>query len=157
MNVKEFSNYQEDLVLQHDLYGLLIGKKIGSGAFRDVYEHASRKDYVVKIAKSTEGNICNSIEFQVWSEVMHFKNSLEEVKNWFAPVIEISTNCCVLIMKRTYEKPGKIRPTDIPKILVDTHYDNFGWIGNKLVCHDYGSQPFFKDLTVKQLNKLIKK
>jgi hypothetical protein len=157
MNVKEFSKYQEDIVLQHDIYGLIVGEKIGSGLFRDVYEYVDRKDLVVKIAKDTRGNICNSIEFQVWSEVMYFKNELEEIKNWFAPVESISTNCCVLIMKRTQEKPNKKRPDLLPKLLVDTHYDNFGWIGDKFVCHDYGSQPFFKDLTVNQLKKLIKK
>jgi len=41
-------------------------------------------------------------------------------------------------MQKTEEKPNKPRPKEIPDFFTDIKWDNFGWIGNKFVCHDYG-------------------
>jgi len=30
------------------------------------------------------------------------------------------------------------RPREVPEFFSDLKYDNWGWIGNKFVCHDYG-------------------
>lgn len=74
----------------------------------------------------------------MWAQIEDLCGDLAWVKEWFAPVKWISPNGRVLIMKKTVEKPNKKRPERVPKFLWDVKWDNFGWIGNKFVCHDYG-------------------
>lgn len=41
-------------------------------------------------------------------------------------------------MRKTKINPIRKRDEMVPKFFHDVKFDNFGWIGNKLVCHDYG-------------------
>jgi hypothetical protein len=119
-----------------DLILMICGKRIGSGTFRDVYEFNLDPEYVVKLEKkSTSSNIT---EFTIWDEVRGLKGNLAWVKGWFAPIIYLSPNGKVLIMKKTEPKLNKERPNKVPAFLMDAQHDNFGWLGNKFVCHDYG-------------------
>ena len=108
-------------------------------------KHNLDKDLVVKIATTQEGVRCNSNEYTLWEEIQGLTNKLAWVKDWFAPVMAISENANILIMKKTEEKEGKKRPTEIPSFIFDAHYGNFGWLGNKFVCHDYGTIYGFLD------------
>lgn len=122
-----------------DLITTLLGQKIGSGAYRSVYQHNWDNKYVIKIEpNSTE---CNIAEFMLWEEIKGLKNNLAWVKELFAPVLWMSPNGKILCMQKTepYPKNKKLqRPTEIPEFFTDVKWDNFGWIGNKFVCHDYG-------------------
>ena len=74
-------------------------------------------------------------------------------KDWFCPVVSLSSNGAILIMERTFDKPGKKKPDEIPEFMFDTHEGNFGWLGNRFVCHDYASIPFFRDTIKKKMKK----
>lgn len=119
-----------------DLILSLCGKKIGSGVYRSVYEYNLDDKYVIKIEpNSTESNIT---EFMLWDEIRGLCNDLSWVKDWFAPVLWMSPNGKILVMEKTEVKEGKDRPKEVPAFFTDLKRDNFGWIGNKFVCHDYG-------------------
>ena len=119
-----------------DIVTSLCGKKIGSGSTRTVYEYNLKpKKMVVKIEPMNTDN--NYQEYLIWNAVRYLTKDLAWVKDWFAPIHYCSPNNKILIMERTYQT-NKPKPTQIPKFLTDIHEKNFGWIGNKFVCHDYG-------------------
>ena len=134
--VNTISNLQD---VNTDLIITLLGEKIGRGIYRTVYQHNWDKDYVIKIEpKNTE---CNITEYLLWDEIRGLKNELAWVKDWFAPVLWVSPNGKILCMQKTYEYPKNKkleRPNEIPAFFTDIKWDNFGWIGSKFVCHDYG-------------------
>lgn len=119
-----------------DIITSLCGRSIGGGSFRDVFEYQLDQSYVVKIEPLNTN--CNTVEWMIWLEVQHLVGDMAWVKEWFAPVLWISPTGKVLVMKKTEEKPNKKRPEKIPAFFWDVKADNFGWIGNKFVCHDYG-------------------
>lgn len=119
----------------------LCGKKLGAGLYRSVYDYNLDDRYVIKIEpNTTESNIT---EFMLWDEIIGLCGELSWVKDWFAPVLWMSPNGKILVMEKTYEESkvrGKLleRPEEVPAFFTDLKRDNFGWIGNKFVCHDYG-------------------
>lgn len=115
----------------------LCGQKIGAGSFRMVYEYnLDPEKYVIKLEpNNTESNMS---EYLLWDEIQGLCGELEWVKNWFAPILWCSPNGKILVMQKTEEKPNKQRPKEVPAFFQDVKYDNWGWIGNKFVCHDYG-------------------
>lgn len=119
-----------------DLILSLCGKKLGAGLYRSVYEYNLDDKYVIKVEpNSTESNMT---EFLLYSEIKGLCGELEWVKDWFAPILWMSPNGKILVMQKTEEKSNKERPKEVPSFFTDLKRDNFGWIGNKFVCHDYG-------------------
>lgn len=123
-------------IISQDLFMMICGKKIGEGQTRMVYEYNLDKRFVVKIETGNSGDNYN--EYQMWHEIEYLKGDLKWVKDWFAPVHYISPCGRILIMERTKVKKRRERPKKIPKFIKDSHYNNFGWLGKKFVCHDYG-------------------
>lgn len=122
-----------------DFVTSICGKHIASGAFRSVFDYNLDDKYVVKIEPSNTN--CNIVEYMIWDEVKGLCNNLEWVKKWFAPVKWISPNGKILVMRKTTEshkRHKKKLPEKVPEFLWDIKLDNFGWIGNDFVCHDYG-------------------
>ena len=70
-----------------------MGKKIGSGATRAVFECKTDNDIVIKISK--KGNDENMLEYKIWKK---YENS--KFANFLCPVIAISKDGKTLIMKR---------------------------------------------------------
>lgn len=122
----------------YDLVAIMMGKKLGSGCYRAVYECNAypTSKYVIKIEPGSSS--CNVVEAAVWNEVKWFTGEMEWVKKWFAPVEWISPNGKILCMHKTIQKPNKKKPDKVPTFLSDIKEENFGWIGNNYVCHDYG-------------------
>ena len=122
-----------------DLITTLIGKKLGQGTYRAVYQHNWDKDWVIKIEpNNTSSNIS---EYMLWDEIQGLINKLAWVKEWFALVLWMSPNGKILCMQKTSQEPKNRKleiPDKVPAFLADVKLDNFGWIGNKFVCHDYG-------------------
>jgi hypothetical protein len=122
-----------------DLILSLCGKKIGGGCYRSVYDYNLDDKYVIKIEpNNTE---CNMVESMLWDEIRGLKGDLAWVKDWFAPVLWMSPNSKILVMEKTSEFPKNKkleRPREVPAFFTDLKKDNFGWIGNRFVCHDYG-------------------
>lgn len=127
---------QEETSIVQDLISSICGKHLGSGTYRMVFNYNLDDNYVVKL--ETPGSNCNVVEYMMWDEIQYLKEDLAWVKEWFAPVKWMSPNGRVLVMRKTLPKPKKKRPDKVPKMLWDVKQDNFGWIGNKFVCHDYG-------------------
>lgn len=125
----------EDRSLLIDITQSLLGRQIGSGASRVVYENAQDKDEVIKIEYMTQGD--NWLEHRVWTQAKEFGKDLKWAKKWFAPVNWISPDGRILCMERTEEKPNKKRPKKVPDFFCDAKYENFGWYKGRLVCHDY--------------------
>lgn len=135
-NLEETSNLISWQDISTDMVLSLCGSILGEGASRHTYVYNLDPKYVIKVETGNNGH--NMIEYLLWNEVMGLTGPLSWVKDWFAPVKWISPNGKLLVMERTYEKPEKERPKYVPDFFTDLKRDNFGWIGNKFVCHDYG-------------------
>lgn len=123
--------------LASDFVTIVCGESIGAGSFRDVFNYNTHKGYVIKLEPGSTD--CNLVEWMIWEEVKYLSGDMEWVKDWFAPVEWISPNGRILVMKKTKPTHKKLSPPDkIPAFLWDVKLENFGWIGNKFVCHDYG-------------------
>ena len=128
---KEISNRQISAV---ELCDLFLGKIIGQGSCRTVYELEIDKTKVVK----HEGNgerFQNVVEARIWSEIMN----APYFAKWFAPIHHISPNGMFVIQDKVDKIPDSQYPTEIPAFFADTKYENFGLLNGKFVCFDYGS------------------
>lgn len=134
MNKKDIIDTIENkLDVSIGVFDLLLGKFIGSGVHRKVYEHATNNKWVVKLQESQ--CFSNIIEYEIWCTV-----SYTEYAKWFAPVYWISDNGKVSIqhkVKPITKKNQHLIPDKIPYFFTDLKPDNFGFIGKQLVCHDY--------------------
>ena len=130
-----------------DMIMCLLGPEISNGLYRAVYEHALDSTKVIKVEYGYErreahdsisqNSFCNVQEFLLWREIEGLTGNLEWVKNWFAPIHWISPGGHIMCMEKTHPLPDKDRPNEIPRFMSDVKQANFGWIGDKFVCHDY--------------------
>ncbi|MDB5200590.1 MAG: hypothetical protein JWO92_2553 [Chitinophagaceae bacterium] len=113
-----------------DLLRLCFGNKLGEGAYRAVFEFDLIPNTVIKVADVTKSNV---LEYHVWEGL---KNT--SYHKWFAPCLFISPCGHFLIQKRVRPiKDGDKLPNKLPAIFTDIKKNNWGWIGKRLVCHDY--------------------
>lgn len=116
-----------------ELAWLFLGKVIGVGMSRSVYEYTLDKTLVVKYEHG-ESRWQNIIEYEIWQTVKDTK-----MAKWFAPCIDISPNGHFMLQKRAEKIPKGFYPKKIPTMFADLKYDNFGMIGKQFVCIDYGT------------------
>lgn len=136
-DIKELSVLSRMESVNSDLIRMFIGEKLGAGSYRSVYSYNPEPHkYVIKVEPNATG--CNANEFLIWQEVSGLCGSLRWVKDWFAPVLWMSPDARILIMERTENNGLYERPEKVPNFMSDIKNDNFGWIGDKFVCHDYG-------------------
>ena len=145
-----------------------IGRKIGIGQNRIVYEHSRHPELVVKYARYNLWICCNITEYNVWH------NANEHERLWLAPVEWLSQCQQYLFMKKTetsteldrlkslglseeietIQMPDQRRMFDeeikqsslydqyqqIPQYITDTNHPyNLGIYEDRLVVHDYGN------------------
>lgn len=134
-NLDTINGIVDNHMINVELISTLIGKKIGEGGSREVFEYAPDPKYVIKLEYGCSDS--NASEVMLWNEVMGLCGDLEWVKDWFAPILWASHNRKIIVQKRTFKTTRKL-PEKVPAFFMDVKYDNFGWIGNKFVCHDYG-------------------
>lgn len=128
---RHFDAYSKDPFMAEDLYRFVLGDKISSGTFRDVYEYGLTKGFVVKVAEAQPSS--NIIEMEIWDKAKD-----QWYAKWFAPCVRISPNGHFLIQKRARPITNKDKlPKEIPQFFTDLKKDNFGFIGKQLVCLDY--------------------
>lgn len=135
-------------VAERDVFRMLCGHKLGSGSARQVYECAYNSDYVVKIEDRAE-SFQNVLEWHLWNDAEHMGT---DVSKWLAPCVRISPCGVVLIQKRT--QPAKKYPEKLPSWLTDTKRQNYGMIGSRFVCHDYGVNLMCNSGLTKRLRKV---
>lgn len=138
-----FNELYESRTVSLDLFDALLGKKIGKGSARSVYEHRLDPDYVVKV-ELVAGSFQNIIEAKLWAEVEG-----TPFAKWFAPVVYISA-CGTVIVQKKVETPRLSEyPEKIPHFFTDRKYQNFGLLKGKLVCFDYGTTILSRGFTNK--------
>lgn len=136
LDLKTISDLLNMTPVALDFVTCLCGEFIGSGSFRSVFNHNLDDRYVVKIEPLN--TLCNIVEYMIYEEVQGLTGDLEWVKDWFCPVVWLSPNGRILVMKKTQQRNNRKKPEKIPKFLWDVKSNNFGWVGNKYMCHDYG-------------------
>ncbi|CCG43263.1 hypothetical protein [Magnetospirillum molischianum] len=122
--------------VQHEFNDLLLGDKLGSGCYRDVYELAINPRLVMKIEIRDSRQFCNVCEWEVWNELRG-----TEWEKFLAPCRWISHSGSVLIQERT--EPITKLPTQLPSFMTDIKLSNLGKIGRRVVAHDYAFHKFF--------------
>lgn len=122
-------------VTQADFVQLITGQCIGRGVARAVYECRLDPTLVIKIEDSPRF-AHNVMEWQMWQT---FKGR-KSVAKWLAPCVSISAYGAVLIQKRTKPLEGDWQmPARLPWWMPhDRGLANFGKLGRRTVCHDYG-------------------
>ncbi len=119
-------------IITRDLRDLFVGPLIGSGTFRVVY--GGKHDETAVIKFELDGwCFQNVMEHEVWQEV----RGTEHAK-WFAPVLDISPCGSILIQRRTRPLRPEELPDKMPNYFTDLKMKNFGLLGKRIVCHDYG-------------------
>lgn len=136
--------------MEEELKDVLIGTKLGWGIHRDVYKCKIDDSFVVKVERE-DHNFANIIEWKIWEEVQYAEN----LARWFAPCERISTNGKILIQKKVEMGRKKDYPRQIPAFFTDVKMENFGFIGNQLVCFDYASIVWSRNLNEKKMKKVI--
>ena len=115
-----------------DLQSLMVGKKLGEGIARKVYEFLPDPDYVIKIEDRAR-SFQNIEEYHFWNDNRYDKS----VAKWLAPIHSISPSGTVLLMKRIQPVALKELPDKIPQWLDDVKVEHFGRLDGKIVVCDY--------------------
>lgn len=118
--------------VEKDVFQMLCGERIAEGSAREVFECAYDDSLVVKIENGAQ-SFQNITEWQLWHDAQFHTAA----SKWLAPCEKISPCGLVLIQRKT--KPAKSFPDRLPVWITDTKRSNFGRIGGRFVCHDYGN------------------
>jgi len=119
-------------------YKEILGKKIGEGMHRSVYQHKDYDDIVIKVMKDNSSRPDhNLIEYNNW------RNAPKDIRNYLIEVISVTRDGKYLMQR----KGGDIidPPKDIPKIIKYRFPDSFlpgnndwrAFGGDSRLC-DYG-------------------
>lgn len=130
-----------------DLSRLAIGKLIGRGQYREVYEWLPDPAMVAKIENGAKC-FTNVLEEEVWGRVQR-----TEFAKWFAPVYEISDNGTVILQARTQPVTLRELPKLVPAFFTDLKPENWGRLGKRIVCHDYGIHRMLEKGMTRRLRK----
>lgn len=123
--------------LWQDSLTLLCGDRIGDGISRAVFECAINPEWVVKVCHTGDKRFQNQYEWRFWS----IAEEAPDIRRWLAPCLHISHAGNFLIQQRT--RPVSLaelkkRLPRVPSFFSDLKTGNWGRIGNRVVCHDYG-------------------
>jgi hypothetical protein len=113
-------------------FHLLCDEQIGSGIARNVFSSQVLASSVVKV-EDRIGSFQNVVEWETWQRVKE-----TEFAKWFAPCEWISGDGSILVMKRTQPAREGEFPKKMPAFLTDFKRTNYGVLGKRIVCHDYG-------------------
>lgn len=138
----ELQMFKDDYCLLSDFFDFFCGKHIGSGESREVYEFRLDEKYVIKIDKMFEpgGNNFTFSNVAEWEFYHNVKHHSPKIAEYLAPIMNISKCGKVMMMQKTTPIPNKkVLPKKLPALFTDTKIENWGMIGNKVVCHDYAN------------------
>lgn len=123
----------EPLKLRDQAINLFVGRCLGQGAYRRVYELKHAPDLVIKLEYSHDFQ--NTQEWLAWQELEHTPWG-----QWVAPCVSIDEFSGALIQKRApdltdeqWNALGKY-----PSIFADAGRRNWGWYEDRPVLRDYG-------------------
>jgi len=107
-----------------------LGKKIGEGAHRVVYEYLPDPEWVAKVLKAGDGNA---------KEIEHFAMlKANKLGHLVAPCRRLGKDPDVILMVRAeraeFEEGEMVK---VPLFFPDFKPDNYGMLGGRLVAIDY--------------------
>jgi hypothetical protein len=114
-----------------ELSTVLLGKKIGRGIHRHVFNCRIDPTLVVKIEPNAQ-SFSNVAEWQNWNEL----SEMPDYNRWLAPCVAISSNGAVLLQKRAKPLHGAL-PEKLPSWIMDIKRENFGMYEGRIVLCDY--------------------
>ena len=109
-----------------------LGKYIGAGGCRKVYEHKDNPEWVIKVAKSPRKVVANRSEWNVWQAL----KDTPEAK-YLAPCIEISEDNKWLVQMKAKPATKVFRSEEVRWWMKDFKLVNMGMLGDRLVFVDY--------------------
>lgn len=121
-----------DALMWREAKGLFLGEKLGEGIARKVYVFRPDPKLVVKIERAS-CSFQNVLEWEAWNYLCakHAK--------WLAPCRHISPCGSILLQDRADPLRVTEKTKRLPKFLIDVKRQNFGMLGDKMVCFDYGT------------------
>ena len=137
----------------NELLLLVLGRKIGAGQTRTVYEAAFDKRKVVKIERDGQ-SFANANEIQIWSRLKD-----TPLGKWLAPVVLFSPYARAIVQPRCIPVKPKELPDAIPAFLNrDLKPENWAYYpaGRRIVCIDYGHLDVFDNFAEGDAAKLVK-
>lgn len=143
-----YDTFRKSGVIATDLLSLVIGRKIGQGVTRHVYECLLVPNTVIKVETESR-RYDNIIENEIWQNFSEDK----KMAGWLAPIHYISPCGVYLIQSRTQHVPARLLPEKIPRFFADTKIENWGLLNDRFVCHDYGNNKLFHGGNFSQLVK----
>ena len=126
--------YQKDLCFFEMGYEDLIGKELGCGGSRKVFQHKEYKDCVIKAIKVyAQDSFANVIENRIWEISKELG-----IREWLAPCASISRRGQVLVQEKVQPlTDDQAREVVLPKFLCDVKRANLGVLDWRIVCCDY--------------------
>jgi hypothetical protein len=121
------------IAFYEDLALFFCGKHLGGGIGREVFALRGDTSKVLKFGCNA-GNQ-NIIEYELWNVV----ESNKKLAPWFAPCYDISGLGLWMLQARTHPIEKADLPKKVPAIFTDLKAENWGWLNNRPVCHDYGT------------------
>lgn len=116
-----------------EFFNLFCGDLLGEGIHRKVFEHRFDQTVVIKCEQS-HSTFANVREWKLWDECRDYK----PVADWLAPCIDISPMGTILLQRRVvpFSRRDPL-PEKIPDWVLDVKPQNWGWLDNRPVVHDY--------------------
>lgn len=130
----------DDLAVRHfrtttsrDFAGMILGAEIGIGQYRRVWSCELNDERVFKV-ETGDCDFSNVQEWDVWQRIKDTK-----LARWFAPCYAIGPCGVWLLQHRTTALDPHHLPKRVPAFFTDLKLSNWGRIGDRVVCHDYGN------------------
>lgn len=127
-----------NLAMHREAFHLMCETLIYEGMSRAVWTSKIVPDCVVKVEERS-GFFQNVVEWETWQRVKDTEHA-----RWFAPCRWISPNGAILVMERTRPASDRDYLDKMPVFLSDFKRRNYGMAGDRLVCHDYGTNMLFE-------------
>lgn len=122
------------------------GERLDHGASREVYVLKQDPSWVVKL-EYKDDTFHNVKEWLIWDEVRF----IPAIAKWLAPPLIINASGTVLVQKRVdFGRKVKKYPARMPCFFMDLKIENYGWIGDQIVCVDYASIYFSSCVEIKK-------
>lgn len=138
-------DYFRTNVISFELFDLMIGDHIATGAFREVFYYRPDHNFVIKF-ELNEQSFDNSTEWRIWN---YFAK--KPLGKWLAPCVEISPCGVILIQRHCADVVGPELPAEVPHLFTDLKPSNWGLYKKRVVCRDYANLRLMEQSDVKKM------
>lgn len=128
-----------------ELASLCLGRQLGHGMSRNVFESNANPDVVIKVENYADHKQ-NVMEWLVWNQFKDVKG----IGKWLCPCYKLSHSGTFLVMAKARDLDPREQPKRIPSFISDNKLENFGMFEGRVVLRDYGT------ITLALGDKLVK-